>query len=56
MTALAGFLLGLALAFGSAQVCPNGCCKDARGPHCPANGRHQTPYGPAHSLTSHGRK
>ncbi len=45
MIALAGFLLGLALAFGSAQVCPNGCCKDAHGPHCPA-----------HLATGHSRK
>ena len=35
MTALAGFLLGLTLAIASAQICPNGCCKDAHGPHCP---------------------
>jgi hypothetical protein len=37
MGALAGFIIGLAPAFGSAQVCPNGCCKDAHGPHCPAH-------------------
>ncbi len=37
MTALAGFLLGLARAFGAARVCPDGCCKDAHGPHCPAH-------------------